>query len=92
MPQVRLTIRAIPNARMNEVGLGNTPGIYRVRVQAPPDRGKANAAVTKLLASRLGVSKKQVWIERGESSRDKVIVIAGLRETEIHRILGGVWT
>ena len=47
----------------------------RVRVNAPPEGGKANAAVQGLLAKALRVPKTRVLIVVGESSRKKIIVL-----------------
>jgi uncharacterized protein len=48
----------------------------RVRVTAPPDNGKANKAVCKLMASTLGISKSAVTIKRGETSHHKMLELA----------------
>lgn len=44
-----------------------------VRVIAPPDKGKANKAVIKLLAKELGVPKTSLEVARGETSHHKLI-------------------
>lgn len=49
----------------------------RVRVSAPPDGGKANKAVCKLLAAQIGVAKSAVSVKRGETSRHKLIEVNG---------------
>ncbi len=55
-----------------------------VRVAAAPTDGEANAAVIKLLAKELGVSKGSVQIVSGETSRHKRVALpvdeAELRE------------
>lgn len=45
----------------------------RVRVTAPPDNGKANKAVCKLMAGVLGIPKGAVSIKRGETSHHKML-------------------
>lgn len=47
-------------------------GALRVRVTAPPEDGKANKAVQKLLARALGVAPSRLTLIRGATSRDKV--------------------
>jgi uncharacterized protein (TIGR00251 family) len=47
-------------------------------VTAPPVDGRANAAVIKLLAEWLGVSRSAVQIVRGETSRRKIVEIEGV--------------
>ena len=47
-----------------------------IRVAEAPTDGSANAAVVKLLAKALGVSKSKVEIVAGQSSRHKRIAVA----------------
>jgi uncharacterized protein len=49
-----------------------------VRVAAPPEGGKANDAVLSLLASALGVPRRDLELASGQTSRDKVITLVGL--------------
>ena len=53
-----------------------------VRVTAPPDEGRANAAVCKVLAEALGVPKSAVTVVRGHSARVKTLEIAGMTDDE----------
>ena len=47
-------------------------GQLRAYVTAPPEDGKANEAVRKLLARAMGVAKTQLMLVRGATARDKV--------------------
>ena len=47
----------------------------KARVSAPPEDGKANAALLALLAKALGVPKSAIQIVAGESARLKTIAI-----------------
>jgi uncharacterized protein (TIGR00251 family) len=49
--------------------------LFRVYVTAPPEDGKANDAVIKLIAKSFGVSKSAVTIIKGQTSREKVLEI-----------------
>ena len=70
--EVRVTPRA-PSSRV-EVERGADGAIeIRVRVTAPPERGKANREVVKLLARGLGVAPSSIEIVRGAGSRRKTI-------------------
>ena len=81
MAEARLNIRVLPRAGRNAVSL--TPdGAIRVHVTAPPEGGKANAAVVELLAKRLGVGKTRVRIAAGTRARYKTIVVDGLSESQ----------
>ncbi len=87
MPTVRLVVRAQPGASRTEV-VGWQGDTLRVRVQAPPLEGRANAAVIELLAKALSLPRRCLRLERGETSREKVIAIDDLDEVEVWRRLG----
>ena len=82
----RLSIKVVPgSSRSGIVGwLGDT---LKVRVTAPPERGKANLAVETLLREALGLSAGAARIVSGGSSPRKVVEIVGLSEREIRRRL-----
>jgi uncharacterized protein YggU (UPF0235/DUF167 family) len=58
-----------------------------VRVTAPPVDGKANEAVRRLLAKRLGVAPGRVAVARGQAGRDKLIEVEGIDDAELVRRL-----
>lgn len=70
-----LAVKATPNARNHSIeGWEEEPlvgRVLRVRIAAPPTEGKANAALQVYLAKVLGVSKSEVQLEKGNSSRIK---------------------
>ena len=69
-PGAEIAVRVTPRASRNSVERdGDT---IRVRVTAPPEDGKANAAVQKLLAKALGVAKSRLTLIRGATARDKL--------------------
>lgn len=84
---VRMFVRVAPGAAKDEIaGLWN--GVdgeahLAVKVTAPPDKGKANAAVVKLIATHLGLPKSSVSIMAGETSRLKTIAVSGDHEAII---------
>lgn len=86
MTFTQLQVKVVPGAsREGIVGwLGET---LKVRVTAPPERGKANAAVEATIAEALGISLKSVRVIHGKTSPRKVVEIAGLSEAEVHRRL-----
>lgn len=66
---VVIAVKATPKASSERIDTGGDP--IRVYVTAPPDKGKANAAVVKLLAKALGLPKSRLTLIRGETARDK---------------------
>lgn len=80
--QTKIAVHVQPNARRNEV-LGFEDGVLRVKIAAPPVKGKANKELIEFMNRLLGVSKSSVTIEKGATSRSKVIGVSGLSQAEI---------
>ena len=78
----RLPVKVVPGSSKNCIA-GWLGEALRVRVMAPPERGKANTAVEKIIADALGVPNDAVNIVRGSTSPQKIVEIAGLAEPEI---------
>jgi uncharacterized protein (TIGR00251 family) len=57
-----------------------------IRVAAPPDKGKANQAVVKLLAKVLGLPRSALTLIAGEKDRLKSIAIESDSRDVIERI------
>lgn len=70
IPGTTITVRVTPNARANKVVMDD--GVIKIGVTAPPEDGKANAAVTVLLSKALGVPKSSLTLVQGQKSRDKI--------------------
>jgi len=83
----RLEVRVQPRARRDEIA-GERDGLLLVRVTAPPVDGRANEAVRKLLAKRLGVAPGRVAVVRGAGARNKLIEVDGLDSAALRRALG----
>lgn len=82
-----LNVRLQPRAKRTEL-VGVRDGVLIARVSAPPVDGKANAALCKLLAKRLGVPPSTVAVIRGQSARDKVVSVAGVDTPDLmHRLV-----
>jgi uncharacterized protein (TIGR00251 family) len=77
-----INLRVTPSASRDAV-MGWRGDVLRLRVAAPAQRGKANDAVLRLLAAALGIERRRLRIIRGETSRQKVVSVDGLGESEI---------
>ncbi len=82
----RIALRVAPGASQAKV-VGRYGTAWKLRVTAPPEDGKANDAVVRLLAETLGLSKGDVAIVSGHGARDKVVSLAGLHPDEVERLL-----
>lgn len=84
MESVRLPVRLSPRASRDAIA-GFEGETLRVRVTAPPLEGRANRALVRLLAGRLGLPRSAVQVVSGQTSRNKVVAIGGLAEAEPRR-------
>jgi uncharacterized protein len=84
---VRITVRVSPGARRTEVTGRHGDG-WKIRVAAPPERGRANEALVAHLAELLGVPKAAVRVVAGATSRDKTVEIDGLSPGSVEARLG----
>jgi uncharacterized protein (TIGR00251 family) len=73
--QIRLKV--VPGAKKNQVA-GEHGGRLRVRIQAPPVEGKANRELIGYFSRVFGLRKNRIIILRGEGSREKTVLLAGL--------------
>lgn len=71
-----IRVKAVPGASRD--GIAGTLGDrLKIRITAPPEAGKANDSVCKLLARRLGVPRRAVTIEQGHAAAEKLIRVDG---------------
>jgi|SaaInlStandDraft_3_1057020.scaffolds.fasta_scaffold100654_2 uncharacterized protein len=81
-----LTVKVIPKAKKTEV-VGVEGDVCKIRVAAIPDKGKANAALIRFLAKKLGIRQNEITVIRGHTSRLKQLTIASLSREEIEALL-----
>lgn len=79
---VLIRVYVQPKASRNAV-VGIHDGAVKIAVTSPPVDGKANQAVAVFLAKTLGVAKRDVTLNTGQSSRRKVFQITGKTMEEI---------
>jgi uncharacterized protein YggU (UPF0235/DUF167 family) len=67
--------------------VGRHGAAWKVRVAAPPEHGRANAALVELLTGVLDIPRDRVRLLAGTSGKDKVIEIEGMATAEAERLL-----
>lgn len=85
---VILNLRIVPRASRSETA-GPLGDALKIRLQAPPVDGKANAALREFLAGRLGVHERAVTLISGQTGRQKRVAVAGISAAEAERKLAG---
>ncbi len=74
--RIRLTPKSSAN-RIDGIADGSDGPVLKARVTAVPEKGKANAALIKLLAKSLGIAKGRLSLTGGARDRSKKLLIAG---------------
>ena len=71
LPGATFALHVTPGARRTSL-TESADGILKATVTAPPEDGKATAAVAELLAHALGVAKTRITLLQGATSRHKL--------------------
>ena len=80
--ELTFAVKLHPRARKNAI-TGELGDALKLSLTAPPVEGKANAACVEFLANLLNVPRSSVTIASGQSSRSKVIRVAGFRRMKL---------
>lgn len=84
--EARISVRVHPGAASNQV-TGVSDDVLRIRIAAPPLKGKANRELINFLSRLLNIGKDNINIIKGHTTRDKIIGINGLGREEVLRRL-----
>jgi uncharacterized protein (TIGR00251 family) len=79
-------VKVHPRARKNAVS-GVVGDALKLALTAPPVEGKANQAVIEFLAELLAVPRSSITIAAGQTSRNKVIRVAGRTAAQVEERL-----
>ncbi len=83
---VRFPVKVQPRASRDQI-VGEWNGMLKIRLNAPPVEGKANAACCKFLAACLKVPVQSVKILAGERTPIKLVEIIGVTPEEVRALL-----
>jgi uncharacterized protein (TIGR00251 family) len=73
-----ILVKVIPKSSRTELVGHLADGTWKIKVAAPPEKGKANQALCEFLAGHFGVAKSRVSILSGETSHLKRVHIEGV--------------
>jgi len=74
--KVSLTVKVVPGSSRTELAGRMGDGTLKIRVAAPPEKGKANAELCAFLAAELSVPKSAVAVVSGHTARLKRVRIS----------------
>jgi hypothetical protein len=86
---VRIAVKVQPGARKNGI-TGYSDSVLRVKIAAPPMEGKANKELIAYFSDILDVRKSAITIEKGQTSRNKLISIEGVDEARLSIVIDDI--
>jgi len=81
MESILLKVYLQPKSSKNEIVGPYRDGI-KIKVTAPPNEGKANEALIRLLGKEFGISPSSIEIIKGHHSREKTLKVLGVPSQE----------
>jgi uncharacterized protein len=78
----RLIVKVVPGASQDKI-VGFLGQALKIRLHAPPEKGKANQSLIALLATHLNLPATNINICSGHTSRTKVVEIQGVSDVEL---------
>ena len=86
---VKLAVTVVPRSSKTEI-VGFVGEYLKIRLAAPPVDGEANKELIKYLSKRLGISKSDIRIISGKSSKRKLLDIEGVGQSVIDGMVSEV--
>lgn len=82
-----LSVRVMPNAKRSKIEGVWQESMLKIALHAPPVDGKANAELIDFLSDLFRVKKKNISLVRGETAREKCVLLQGITIEEAQAIL-----
>ena len=79
-------VRVVPRASKSEI-IGEHDGALKVRIISPPVDGAANMELIRVLAKKLGVSRNDIEIISGGTSKNKRIRVTNLSQSKLEVLI-----
>jgi len=84
-----LNVKVVPGAKRDRV-VGRYADGIKIQVSAPPEGGKANAAVVRVLGEAMNLKPAQVQILRGHGQPRKIVNIDGIDAATLSAWIAGL--
>jgi uncharacterized protein (TIGR00251 family) len=88
---VQFAVKVVPGSSRDRIA-GLWGASLKLAVAAPPERGRANAAVCELLAAALGVAARSVTVVAGSASPRKQVFVHGVSADQLLAALAPLLT
>lgn len=84
---VVITVKVVPGSSRTELA-GLHGQAYKIKIAAPPEKGKANKMLVAFLAGQLNIKKNAVEIQNGKRSCVKQVLLRGVTKQDVQSHFG----
>lgn len=82
---IRLRIVVKPNSKQTGIKIDSEKKYLQISVKSPPDKGKANKELLKLLSKQLELPSINLSIISGQTTRDKIVLVTNITIEELQK-------
>ncbi|MHC5183661.1 MAG: DUF167 domain-containing protein [Planctomycetota bacterium] len=84
---ISITVKIVPGSSRTE-SAGLQGQAYKIKIAAPPEKGRANKMLVAFLAEELNIKKTAIEIKHGKTSPLKQIVLRGVTKQDVQSHFG----
>ena len=85
--EVLITVKIVPGSSRTE-SVGMHGQMYKIKIAAPPEKGKANKMLIIFLAEQLNIKKNAIQIKSGQTSPVKQVLLQGVTTQDVQAHFG----
>jgi uncharacterized protein (TIGR00251 family) len=82
---VTLTVKVVPGSSRTQIA-GRYADMLKVKISAPPEKGKANKELLRFLAARLKIKQKDIEIQAGQTNSVKTLLVQGVTKKDVQAL------
>jgi len=83
---IELKVKIVPGSSKTQI-VGTLDNMIKIKVAAPPEKGKANQCLIAFLSKRLSVKKNDIEIVSGSTNPIKILSITGRNRVKLKAVL-----
>jgi len=85
--EIVITVKIVPGSSRTE-SVGMHDQMYKIKIAAPPEKGKANKMLIMFLAKELNIRKNAIQIKSGKTSPVKQVLLQGVTKQDVQAHFG----
>jgi len=82
---VTLTVKVVPGSSRTDLA-GRYGDMLKVKIAAPPEKGKANKELLRFLAARLKIRQNDIEIQSGQTGSIKTLLLKGVTDKDVQAL------